>query len=188
MTTRFLLAGAAALALAACGRDADDTEFATDETAMADQGGFDADTMAADALPTSARSFIARQAESDLYEVEAGRLAEQNGQSQQVRDFGAMMVRDHTDSTESLRRAAQASGVAVDPRLTAGQESGLAELRRAGENFDSVYKQQRVAAHQLALAMLRNYADNGDNQALQDFARETAATAEGHLNRARELP
>lgn len=187
MKTRFLLAGAAALALAACGGDAD--EAANEDTAMNEQSAMVDDTAADPALPTTGQAFADMQAASDMYEVEAGKLAQQNGTSQEVKDFGAMMERDHTKSTADLKTAAgQASGVTVNAQMTAKHQSDLEALRSAGANFDSVYKQQQVAAHTQALSMLRNYADNGDAQPLKDFASKTATAVEGHLNEARELP
>jgi putative membrane protein len=187
MKTRFLFAGAAALALAACGGDAD--EAATEDTAAADQTAV-ADEPAADpAMPTTGQEFANMVAASDMYEVEAGKLAQQNGTSQAVKDFGAMMERDHTKSTADLKTAAgEAGGVTVNAQMSAKHQADLEALRSAGDNFDSVYKEQQVAAHTQALALLRNFADNGDAQPLKDFAGKTATAVEGHLTEARELP
>lgn len=187
MKLKFVIAGAAALALAACGGDAD--EAATEDTTVADQTAMPDDTAADATMPTAGQAFADMQASSDMYEVEAGKLAQQNGTAQAVKDFGAMMERDHTKSSEDLKAAAaQASGVTVNPQMTAKHQSDLDALRNAGSNFDSVYKQQQVAAHTQALSMLRNFADNGDAQPLKDFASKTATVVEGHLEHARELP
>lgn len=185
MKTRNWLAGCAALALAACGGDAEEDVVTEDTTA--DQAALAPDADAE--MPTTAQAFADKVAASDAYEIEAGRLAQETGTSQAVKDFGAMMVEDHTTSTENLTAAAaQASGVSVNPQMTAKQQSDLEALRNAGDRFDSTYKQQQVAAHEQALAMLRNYASSGDDQALRDFASQTATVVEGHLNQARELP
>lgn len=190
MKSKFLFAGAAALALAACG---DAEQDVMDDPALEDptagQTELQTEPMPDANMPTSAQEFADMQASSDMYEIEAGRLAEENGSSQAVQEFGAMMERDHTESTANLQEAAQqADGVTVDPQLTAKHESDLEALRNAGENFDSTYKQQQIAAHQQALDMLQNYASNGDNQALRDFASQTATVVEGHLEQARQLP
>ena len=186
METRNWLAGCAALALAACGGEAEETDI-VDTTA--DQSALAPDATADAEMPTTAQAFADKQAASDMYEIEAGKLAQQNGTAQAVKDFGAMMERDHTKSTQDLEGAAeQAQGVTVRAQLSAKHQSDLNALRNAGVNFDSVYKQQQIAAHAQALSMLRNYGDNGDNPALQDFARQTATVVEGHLEQARQLP
>ncbi len=185
MKIKFLLASSAALALAACGDTTD--EAATPDT-MAEDTALTAEPMADPAMPTTAQEFATMQASSDAYEIEAGRIAQENGGDQAVKDFGALMVEDHTASTEKLKAAAgQAEGVTADPQMTAEQRTNLDALRNAGEDFDGIYLEQQVAAHEKALAMLRNYAENGDIQALKDFAGQTADVVEGHLERARDL-
>ena len=154
----FSLAGA--LALAACGDT--DTE-ATDETLAEDTLATPTET----ATPAmTAQAFADAVAASDMYEVEAGRLAQDMGTSEEVRDFGAMMVEDHTTSTARLRAAAaEVTGVTVNPQMTSVQQSNLE-----------------------ALQLLRDYAVNGDSAPLRTFAGDTATAVEGHLASARELP
>ena len=187
MKTRFLFAGAAALALAACGDSAD--EPLTGDAAVVEQDTLAVDSASADsAMPTNAQGFANAIAASDMYEIEAGKLAQQNGQSQAVKDFGAMMEKDHTQSTADLKAAAgQAQGVTVNPQLTEKHQSDLDSLRNAGTNFDAVYKQQQVAAHEQALSMLQGYARDGDAAPLKDFATKAAGIVEGHLEQARNL-
>ncbi|WP_188643730.1 DUF4142 domain-containing protein [Tsuneonella deserti] len=140
-------------------------------------------------MPTNAQGFVDQASASDMYEIEAGKLAQQTGKSQAVKDFGAMMVKDHTKSSADLKAAAgKADGVTVAPKLTAKQQSGLDALKSAGDNFDATYKQQQVAAHEQALSMLQGYAQGGDNGALKEFAAKTAPVVEGHLAQARKLP
>jgi putative membrane protein len=189
MKLKSLLAASAALALAACGSSEDTTApdaMATDAGAMADANA----AAAADAaLPTDAQHFVDMASASDMYEVEAGKLAQDMGKSQEVKDFGEMMVTDHTKSTADLKAAAaNVEGVTVNPQLTPKQQSDLDALKAAGDSFDSVYKTQQVAAHQQALSLLQNYASAGDQQALKDFASKTAQVVQTHLEHAQMLP
>jgi putative membrane protein len=181
----FATAGALALALAGCG-DAEE-EPPMEDTAAADQTSVAADDAAAQ--PQTAQQFVDAVAGSDMYEIEASRLAQENGTSEGVKTFAQMMIDDHTNSSTKLRdAAAQASGVTVNPRMTPKQQQDLQALRDAGENFDQTYAQQQVAAHEATLALLQGYAANGDDEALKAFAQETSAVVEGHLTQARELP
>ena len=186
MNIKFVLAASAALGLAACGDGAQDADMAA-ENAAADQTSV-AENVADPDMPTDAQGLVTAQAASDLYEIEAGRMAQENAANEAVREFGAMMVEDHTTSTENLKTALQqVEGVTVNPQMTAEQRAHLDALREAGDNFDSVYIEQQVAAHEKALGMLRNYAEGGDNPSLQQFAGNTADVVEGHLEQAREL-
>lgn len=188
MRTLAFLTATAALALAACGDSASDTaaDPAADNAAADRSANTD---MAADPMmPTTAQAFADMAAASDAYEIEAGRMAQEMGASQAVKDFGAMMVEGHTKSTADLKAAAgEAEGVTVAPEMTAKQEADLEALRNAGDTFDSVYARQQVAAHEMALAMLRGYAENGDSEPLKQFAAKTAPVVEEHLTQARTL-
>lgn len=188
MKITFPIAAVAALSLAACG-SADNANapdpLATDAGMPAD---FETDAAADTALPTDAQGFVNAASASDLYEIEAGKLAQASGKSQAVKDFGKMMETDHTKSSAELKTAAEAGGVTVNPQLTAKQQADLDALKAAGDNFDSVYKAQQLAAHQQALSLLRSYASTGDQQALKDFAAKTAPVVETHLGHAEMLP
>jgi putative membrane protein len=183
MKAGFLVVAAGALVLAACdsaGADETPTARAPLATPLA--------SPAATAAAT-AQAFADTAASGDAYEIAAGRLAQAMGKSPNVRAFGAMMVQDHAASTASLKAAAaRIAGVTIDPRITALQQNKLDALRGAGSSFDTVYAQQQVAAHELALHQLRDYAASGDAAPLKAFAGDAIAGVESHLVKARALP
>jgi putative membrane protein len=189
MKLKFTLAASAALALAACGSSenaaAPDAAATDDALAQADAAAASADA----ALPTDAQGFVDMASASDMYEVEAGKLAQSMGTAQAVKAFGKMMETDHTKSTADLKAAAaKAADVTVDPRLTPQQQADLDTLKNAGADFDSLYKTHQLAAHQQALSLLQNYASAGDQQALKDFASKTVPVVQTHLDHAQMLP
>jgi putative membrane protein len=184
-------AAGALLALAACSPSGTGQE--TGETAEAGESTEAAatDTTAAtaeSAAATDPQGFATQMAASDMFEIESGKLAQQNGKSQEVKDFGAMLVKDHTKSSADLKAAAgQSEGVTVAPKLTAKQQSDLDALKNAKDDFDATFKQQQVAAHTMALSLLQGQAKGGTG-ALKEFAAKTAPVVEAHLAEARELP
>lgn len=193
MKYRLLIPAAAAFALAACGGNKDastgaDTAATASDTAMADQAAMTPDPSAEGALATDSQGFVDRASASDMFEIEAGKLAQSMGKSKAVKDFGAMMVKDHTKSSGELKTAAAtAKGVTVAPKLSAMQQSNLDALKSAGANFDATYKAQQIDAHGQALSLLQGFSRNGDNEALKAFAAKTAPIVEGHLAKARTL-
>jgi len=117
--------------------------------------------------------------------IEAGKLAQQKGTTQGIKDFGAMMVRNHTESTAKLKTAAGSASPAImpNPKLTPELEANLARLRSAtGPDFDTEYRTQQIVAHQKALASLEGYQASGDVQQLKDWAGQTAPIVRGHLD------
>jgi putative membrane protein len=195
MRLTLLLTTAAALALSACGSrsDAPDAEGTTTadatipDEAVGAATGTAADTAAA---PTTAQGFADAAAASDMFEIESSRLAQTMAKNQAVKDFAAMLVTEHTKSSAELKAAAaQATpAVTVTPKLTPQQQSDLDALKNAGANFDTLYAQKQVPAHEKALAMLQGYAANGDSAPLKAFASKTAPVVQKHLDQARKLP
>jgi putative membrane protein len=58
-------------------------------------------------------SFFKQAAEGGIAEVDAGTLAQSKGNSQAVKDFGAMMVKDHSAANEKLKSVATAENVST---------------------------------------------------------------------------
>jgi len=75
-------------------------------------------------------AFLKRAMEANSSEVELGKLAQSKSQNKRVQDFGAMMVRDHTDALNRFRQAStgggssQASGTDTRKQRAAGTSSG----------------------------------------------------------------
>lgn len=191
MKQLLILGIAPALALAACGdRTAENTTAANMDGNMAgmDMTGDNmvpADTnMAAEVSP--AQRFANEVGASDWYEIEAGKLAQDKAQNAALKDFGKMMVDNHTQSTEKLKAAGATANPAIvpSPTLNAEQETNLEALRSAeGAAFDELYKTQQVAAHEKALATVQGYAADGDVPALKTFASEAQKVVQAHLTK-----
>lgn len=133
--------------------------------------------------------FVTAAAQSDEFERRAGRLAQRMAISNRVREFGAMMVQDHTRTTEDLKAAIRRSGHTPPPPppLRPDQERMLRELRGAGRNFDFVYLRQQVQAHQEALNLMQEYARDGRNATITAAASQTVPLIQHHLDMARQL-
>lgn len=179
------VAAVAALSVTACGSAEDATEATPVEAPVAE-------TTAATESPIAStpQRFVDMAAANDMFEMESARIAQEKSQTPAVRDFAQMMIADHTTSTENLREAAgQVEGVTVSPEMTPTQQQLLTALRDApAEQFDALYKQQQVDAHEQALELMQSYAEPGHPEPLMRFASTTAPVIERHLGRARELP
>jgi putative membrane protein len=147
-----------------------------------------ANNMSAELPPMTGKQFADTVAASDAYELAAAKLAQTKGTTPAIKDFAAMMLKDHTQSTAELKAAAAKSSITPSPKLTEQQEANLATLRDAtGADFDNAYKTQQVAAHTDALKALQGYQSGGDVPALREFAGKVAPIVEGHLQHATGL-
>jgi putative membrane protein len=139
---------------------------------------------------STAAGFLARAAMIDLFEVQSAQVALERTRNADVRRFAQQTAADHGRTSQELQALATAGQVAfaAPTRLDAPRAEMLTALRDAGpEAFDARYIEQQVEAHNNILPLLREYADNGDNPALQDWARRTAPTIENHLQMAQAL-
>lgn len=87
------------------------------------------------ALAEESRSgdFITAAIEGNAFEVKAGELAQKQGASAGVREFGAMLAKDHAQAHDKSVKAAQSTGarVAAGPSATQRSFSRVSRSSRA---------------------------------------------------------
>ena len=141
-------------------------------------------------MTSSTKGFVTAAAISDMYEVEAGKIAAQRAQSPAVKDFANQMVQAHTETTEKLKGILASNHINVTPpaHVDNRRQGLLDDLRGAkAEDFDHRYISQQVAAHKEANILMRGYAKDGDNSAIKDFAATTDQAVKMHLSMAEKL-
>lgn len=189
-----LAAGAAALTLGACQKtdsqptaDAGTSNSAVNATQDAAAAAVGA-TSAATVGPMTTASFVTNAAISDMYEIQAGQIAQKKGQTAGVRDFGKMMVVDHTAMSNTMKPLIAAAGQTAPTGLDERRKGMIDNLNAASNaDFDKVYLDQQEAAHSEALTLMQGYAKDGDDAALKAAAGKTAPKVEQHLQHVRTL-
>ena len=126
-----------------------------------------------------------------MYEVEAGKIATQKGQTAPVKGFAEMMVDAHSKTTEELKGIIASEKINVDlpTKLDAKHQKLIDDLNAASSaDFDSTYAKQQVDGHQEAVDLFDSYAKKGNNAALKAFAQKTLPVIQQHLDAAKKLP
>lgn len=139
---------------------------------------------------TKLQDFVDAAATSDMYEVEAGKIATQRARNAKVREFGEHMIKAHTATTDKLKStlASINSNVTPPAHLDDRRQGMIDELRGAKDaDFDARYLAQQVDAHKEALILMRGYAKSGDNPAVRKLAAKTAPVVQSHLHMAEHL-
>ena len=108
MTRKLLIVGAAfaALSITACAPKADETKGAATPAEQAATP--DANPSATVPTPsdeTKAATFVEKAAASDMFEIEAAKLAAKRSTNAEVKAFAAKMEKAHTKTTEDLKAA-----------------------------------------------------------------------------------
>jgi putative membrane protein len=68
------------------------------------------------------QTFLQEAIEGDMAEVQAGKLAQQNGQSEDVKQFGQMLEQDHGKHLEKTQAMAQQMNVTAPSQPSAEQK------------------------------------------------------------------
>lgn len=154
------------------------TMFIVAGFAIAASGGV---ACAATATPTD-KAFVAKVSQGGQFEVEAGRLADQKGSAQDVRDFGAMEVHDHTLVGDKLKSISSQEGVSFSPELNPEFSAKLSHLQSlSGPAFDTAYMQEMATLHSGDGAAFAKEARQGGSPAYREFGAETAKIVQRHI-------
>src|SRR3954453_942673 len=139
------------------------------------------------AFAAPAAQFLHKAIQGNYSEVTLGRMIQNRSSNPQVRNFGAMLVRDHG------RGLAQAQGIAARLRLRI-PVSLTPEARREsvvlrhlnGRAFDREVRRYMVNDHQKDIAEFRAQVHSGD-RATAGYAAATIPAMRRHLSMARSI-
>jgi putative membrane protein len=134
------------------------------------------------------RSFVQNAAIGGKAEVQLGKLAEQNAQSEQVKRFGQKMVQDHSAANQKLEAIAKMKGIELPQRLDAENQQALDRLSKMrGAEFDRAYMQDMVKDHNKDVNEFRKQAQGGKDPDVREFARQTLPTLQQHDQMAKNV-
>lgn len=129
--------------------------------------------------------FLTEAIQGDLAEVSMGKLAQEKGQADDVKQFGQMLQQDHGDHLKQAEQMAQQMGVAAPHSPNARQQATQQKLEKLSGAFDKEFKQAMVKDHQEDIAKYRREAKS--KGPLAQFAQQTVPTLEKHLKHAQSL-
>lgn len=186
MPVKNLLATTALLAIGLAGGAAAQTGNPAGMSAATPQTG---PAAAAPHQPSdSDRIFVQAAAVGGRSEVEAGKVAEQKGQAESVKQFGRRMVQDHGKANDRLAALAKADNLALPAALDDEHRAMQDELGKlSGAGFDRAYIQAQIADHQKTVQLLEWEIDAGQDAQLKSFASEVLPIFFQHLEMAQAI-
>ncbi|HEY2569782.1 MAG TPA: DUF4142 domain-containing protein [Candidatus Udaeobacter sp.] len=121
------------------------------------------------------KTFMKKAAKGGTMEVAMGKIAEQKGQSDDVKSFGKRMVTDHGKANDELKSIAEKKGVTLPSKEPTIKWSS-----------DKTYIDTMVKDHEKDLAEFQEEAKNGSDPDVKKFAEDTAKVVQEHLDMAKE--
>jgi putative membrane protein len=145
------------------------------------------DTSAMNPASTNATTFAEQAAVGGMMEVEAGKLAESQSTNAAVKDFAALMVKDHTKANTELKGIASTKKIVLPTALPAAEKNHLDEMKKlSGAEFDKHYVGMMVTDHAKTVALFTAGIKNADKE-ISGFASKTLPVIQGHYKKATDL-
>jgi putative membrane protein len=137
----------------------------------------------------SAPDFVNKIVMGDMWDVRTARLAEQKGDNGD-KSFARREVTDHTKLTDDLK--AMVDSGKVKATIPTGwdneHQQRFDQLEKlSGKPFDEAYNRNETQNHQNMVNWLQQYAQNGDNAELKQWASKTLPEVKQHLTNAEKL-
>lgn len=166
------------------------------------EAGGTADTVSNESLPTDTSTspqtstppdsattmFITKAASGGMMEVQLGQIAQERAQSQRVKDFGQMMVRDHGKANDELKSIATAKNVTISDSLMPDHKHHVADLqKRKGAAFDKAYMSMMVRDHEKDISEFEKASNNLSDGEVKAFATRTLPVLKTHLDSATNI-
>lgn len=138
-------------------------------------------------LEESDTQFAVVTADGGLLEVHLGELAQWNGNSEEVKSLGQMMVDDHSKANLELNTLALRKSISLPTKLSDKNQKEYDDLAdKTGVEFDKAYAAFMVDDHKKDIAMFSDQAEKGKDAELKAWASDKIPTLEHHLEAAEQ--
>jgi putative membrane protein len=139
----------------------------------------------------------------NMEEVQAGQLAQQKGASKDVKDYGAMLVRDHQKADQDVKAVASKLNIDVDAKKMDAdrqmkadadhqakhdaKEHKMDELQKlTGRDFDRAFLQMMVNGHREAIDLVKR-ARNDVKPEVKDLLDKLLPDLQRHEDKANDI-
>lgn len=151
-----------------------------------------ADSSSLSTTPTGTDSesseFAMKAAKGGIMEVELGKMAQQKASNSRVKNFGTMMVDDHSKANDELKQIASSKGIQIPSTLDDEAQKEMDELnKKSGAEFDKAYMKLMVDDHQKDVDEFKEASEKLQDTTLKGFAYRTLPVLQKHLDSAKAI-
>ncbi len=139
--------------------------------------------------PMSDQQFVDFAGQTDMVEANLGQVAESVAAKQDVKDYGQMLVTDHTKDYGDLIAAAHQANLTVPTAIDAEHNKKMIDpfQKLKGAAFDRKYGHEMVEGHTKAIAVYKEEATGAESPAIRSYAQAALPVLEKHLEGAKAL-
>lgn len=134
----------------------------------------------------AADRFMSQAIEGDLAEIQMGKLAQQNGATDQVKQFGQRLVSDHSADLQKAKSVAQSMGMNPPTAPDAKQRADYQKMSKlSGAKFDRQFARDMVRDHKKDISKFKR--ESKKSGAAANYAQQALPVLEQHLQMAESL-
>ncbi|HBT32165.1 MAG TPA: DUF305 domain-containing protein [Pusillimonas sp.] len=135
------------------------------------------------------QTFLENATQGSYAEIEGSRLAQEKGSSKEVKDFAAMMIKDHSKMIEEVSALATEKDYEVPNEPSVMQTAEITALKAlSGDAFDAMYINRiGVASHEATVQMFEEAARQAKDPDVKALAAKTLPKLREHLEMARKI-
>jgi putative membrane protein len=138
--------------------------------------------------PAVDKAFVKKALEGNIGEIEMGKVALQESNDDQVKQFAQKMVDDHGKMLDQLKPVAEQMGVKVPDGPSKGQMKSMDKMKAlSGDAFDQAYIKDMVKDHKKDDSDFKLEAQSTQNPQLKQLVSEADQTIEGHLQQIQQI-
>jgi putative membrane protein len=140
------------------------------------------------AVDQSTSDFMVKVADVGMTEVKLGGIAQDKGTSKRVKDFGAMMVKDHSNAGDQLKKLATEKNVTLPSAIGSDHQSKIDDLnKKTGKDFDKAYIDMMVDGHQSAVSDFEKASNDTKDPDVKAWVDKTLPVLKKHLESAKSI-
>ncbi len=127
--------------------------------------------------------FAVEAASGGMAEVALGKLAQQNASNAKVKDFGAMMITDHTKANDELKALAKTKNIVLPDTPATDEQKIKADLSaKTGADFDKAYVKDMVEDHKQDIKVFEDASKSCKDPDIRAYATKTLPVLKSHLS------
>jgi len=133
-------------------------------------------------------NFVKEASYGHVAEIEGGKLAPDHSANEDVKQFSSMMVTSHQQAYDELKAIAMSKNILI-PINQDSVRNQFHQLLvgRSPEEFDDLYMQLQVTAHQQAIQLYEHEANFGDDAELRAYAAKYLPVIREHYSQAQSV-
>lgn len=154
------------------------TTVSTDTSAKTSSVPVDADS----------KDFVMKAASGGMMEVELGKVAQQKAQDPRVKNFGQMMVDDHSKANDELKGIASSKNIMIPDKMMDDHQKHVDEMsKKSGKDFDKAYMDMMLNDHKEDIGDFKKASENSKDADIKGFAGKTLPVLQKHLDSAQAI-